>query len=86
MHGPLLLAKSRLGGATRAEMFTEASINGKGYAARVTPLKGDGMTWGCWRLELAKPGCETIRVNVCDYQSGTDMPASMDAELFSIWF
>ena len=86
MHGPLLLAKSRLVGATRAEMFTEASINGKGYAARVTPLKGDGMTWGCWRLELAKPGCETIRVNVCDYQSGTDMPASMDAELFSIWF
>jgi len=86
MHGPLLLTKSRLVGDTRAEIFTKESVNGKGYSAHVTPIRGDGMTWGAWSLELAKPGCETIRVNVCDYQSGSDMPASVDAELFSVWF
>ena len=31
-------------------------------------------------------GEPTIAVKVADYASGTDVPASEDADLFSIWF
>ena len=86
MHGPLVLAKSRVIGDTVAELDAETGINGKGYRARVTPLPGDGLTWGLWRLELTKDGAPTISTKVCDFQSAGDMNCGVGGDLFSIWF
>jgi hypothetical protein len=86
MHGPLVLAKSRVIGNAPAELDVETSINGKGYRAHVTPLPGDGLTWGLWRLELTKDGAPTISTKVCDFQSGSDMNCGSGGNLFSIWF
>ncbi len=86
MHGPLVLAKSRVIGNAPDELEVESSINGKGYRAQVTPLTGDGLTWGLWRLELTKDGAPTISTKVCDFQSGGDMNCGSGGNLFSIWF
>ena len=86
MWGPLVLAKSRLAGATRAEMDEAFTVNGKGYRAKLTPRKPNGLVWGCWDLELTKPGARTIKAKVCDFGSGTDVPCSEGGDLFSIWF
>ena len=86
MHGPLVLAKSRVIGNAPAELESEPGINGKGYRARVTPLPGDGLTWGLWRLDLTKDGAPTISTKVCDFQSGGDMDCGSGGNLFSIWF
>ena len=83
MHGPLVLAKSRLIGDTADEVFAETGINGKGYAAKVSPLANDGTTWGLWELELTKDGAQTIRTKVCDFETAGDIPRY---DLFSIWF
>ena len=86
MWGPLLLAKSRLAGATRAEVDEAFTVNGKGYRAKLTPRTSNGLVWGCWELELTKPGARTVRAKVCDFASGTDIPCGDDGDLFSIWF
>ena len=84
MWGPLVLAKSRVIGNTRAEVDEPFTVNGKGYSAKLTPLKSNGMTWGLWNLELTKPGERTVKVKVCDFESGTDLPCG--GGFFSIWF
>ena len=86
MWGPLVLAKSRIIGNTKAEITEPFTVNGKGYVAKVKPLPSDGMTWGRWELELTKPGERTVRAKVCDFESGSDMPNGSGANLFSIWF
>ena len=84
MWGPLVLAKSRVIGNARAEVDEPFTVNGKGYSAKLTPLKSNGMTWGLWNLELTKPGERTVKVKVCDFESGTDLPCG--GGFFSIWF
>ena len=86
MWGPLVLAKSRLVGTPKSEVFEPFTINGKGYSVRATPCAGDGMTWGLWDIELSKPGDRTVRVKACDFASGTDVPCGRGGDLFSIWF
>ena len=86
MWGPLVLAKSRLVGNTKAEIVEPFTVNGKGYSVRATPVASDGMTWGRWDLELTKPGERTVRVKACDFESGGDMPCGEGGDLFSIWF
>ena len=86
MWGPLVLAKSRLAGATREEIGEAFTVNGKGYRATLTPRPSDGLVWGRWNLELTKPGARTIRAKVCDFASGTDVPCGEGGNLFSIWF
>ena len=85
-YGPLVLAKSRLAGNTRAEIADVETVNGQGYGATVTPLASDGSTWGLWQLELTKPGVQTVSVRVCDFQSGSDIEVGRNGDLFSIWF
>ena len=83
MHGPLLLARSRLAGATYADVAQEPGVNGKGYAVRLTPLESNGRTWGRWALELTKEGAKPYRAVVSDFQSGSDVS---EEDLFSVWF
>ena len=86
MWGPLVLAKSRLAGCTRAEINEPFTVNGKGYQVKATPLPSTGKTWGLWQLELAKPGERTVSVKAADFESGSDMPCGENGDLFSIWF
>ena len=85
MWGPLILAKSRRIGATRAELLDDSTIIGKGYSVSLSPLPATD-TWGLWDLVLTKPGEPTIRAKVCDYQSAGDDPFAVNADVFSIWF
>lgn len=84
MWGPLVLVKTRLVGTPAAEVDEAFTVNGKGYAAKLVPLKSDGMTWGLWDLELTKPGSRTVKVKVTDFASGTDVPCG--GPFFSICF
>lgn len=87
LWGPLVLTKTQLvPGTTRTLIRDTSSVCGRGYSLKVTPLKPDVRTWGLWQVELTKPGEPTISVKVADYPSGTDVPSSEGAELFSIWF
>ena len=86
MWGPLVLAKSRLIGNTKAEIVEPFTVNGKGYSVKATPVASDGTTWGRWDLELTKPGERTIKVKACDFESGSDVPCGEYGDLFSIWF
>ena len=86
MYGPLVLAKSRLCGSTKSEVLEPFTVNGRGYAAKLTPLESDGITWGLWLLELAKDGEPPIKARVCDFESGSDVPCGANGDLFSIWF
>ncbi|MCQ2390334.1 MAG: glycoside hydrolase family 127 protein [Kiritimatiellae bacterium] len=85
MYGPLVLAKAKRVGDTEAEIFAPTSVNGKGYAVKVTPRASDRV-WCAFDVELAKPGAPTIQVKACDFQSAGDEPLSRGAEAFSIWF
>ena len=87
MWGPLVLVKTRLiPGTTRQLVRDETSVCGRGYSVKVTPMKAEADVWGQWRVELTKPGEPTISVKAADYASGTDVPATENADLFSIWF
>ena len=86
MWGPLVLAKSRLVGCTKAEINEAFTVNGKGYRAKLTPRAPAGPVWGSWDLELTKPGAPTVKATVCDFASGTDVPCGEGGNLFSIWF
>ena len=81
-YGPLLLAKAKRLGATRSEILDFKTVNGRGFACTLRPLKASGVD-GAWTAEFAKGG-ETFSVKVCDFASAAD---SDDPEnLFSIWF
>ena len=87
MWGPLVLVKTRLlAGTSRAIVNDASTVNGGGYVLTVTPGDSDGTTWGVWNVELSKEGRPTVKCRVADYASGTDVPASEGADLFSIWF
>lgn len=84
-YGPLLLAKSRVVGVSEAELMAQETVNGKGYALRLTRRAAEGV-WSAWEVELTKPGAPTIRTRVCDYQSAGDGPYLDGAIRYSVWF
>ena len=86
MWGPLLLARSRLIGQLRKEVFDDFTVNGKGYGVRAARQNGGSLVWGCWNLELTLEGAPSRTVRVCDFESAGDMPVGLDGDLFSIWF
>ena len=87
MWGPLVLVKTCLvPGTSRTVVNDSSTVNGEGYALSVTPGDSNGTTWGVWNVEMTKEGRQTIECRVADYASGTDVPASEGADLFSIWF
>ena len=85
MYGPLVLAKAKRVGDTEKEIFDSFTVNGKGYAVKVTPFACDRV-WCAFDVELTKPGERTVRVRACDFQSAGDEPLSRGANAFSIWF
>ena len=69
--GPLLLAKSRHLGERQSALTDPFSVNGLGYALKLTPIPTD-CTWGAWQVELSKPGEKTLECKACDYSSAAD--------------
>lgn len=86
MWGPLLLARSRLIGQSKKEVFDDFTVNGKGYAVKATRKTDESLVWGCWNLELTRDGAPSRTVKACDFESAGDMPVGLDGDLFSIWF
>ena len=70
-RGPLMLAKCRLAGASRAETLENETINREdGWTCTLEPLWNRG-TWGAWTATLCN-GERCFRVNVSDYASAAD--------------
>ena len=81
-YGPLLLAKAKRLGCSRAEILDFASVNGRGFSCALAPLGTKGVD-GAWTATFSRDG-ESFAVRVCDFASVAD---SDDPEnLFSIWF
>lgn len=83
--GPLVLAKAKRLGLSEGEVFPSSTINGKGYAVRVSPIPA-GDVLGAWEVELKKDGLPTVRTKACDFQSAADEPLTTGAAAFSVWF
>ena len=85
MHiGPTLLCRSKLAGASDEELYCAPVID-SGY--RCTSIERGALADGInlsYNLVLEN-GKETLRLNVCDYASGTNV-ISDDKHLFSIYF
>ena len=84
-YGPLLLAKSRAVGVSEADLLSQATVNGQGYALRLSRQMAEGV-WAAWDIELSKPGAPTVRTKACDYQSAGDGPYLDGAIRYSVWF
>ena len=86
MRGPILLAKGRAAGTTRAETFFFNSINARGFRAELRPaiLRADNaLCWGSWTLDLVR-GNQRHMVPVADFWS---VSCANDPEnWFSLWF
>jgi len=93
MRGPLVLAKGRAAGTSRAETLDFATINGQpGWKASLSPAKRTAAnlgSWGVWDLTLEKAASEGGKpvkktVPVADYWS---VSCADDPEnWFSLWF
>ena len=87
MRGPLVLAKGRLAGTSRAEAFEFKTINRQsGWKASLSPAKRtaeNAAAWGAWELSLEKDG-ERRLIPVADFWSVSNID---DPEnWFSLWF
>lgn len=82
MRGPLVLAKCRAVGTTRAETLDFASVDRKGWSCVLEPMFCD-RTWGAWKATFTK-GSETFSVSVGDYQSAADVDDATN--WFSVFF
>ena len=87
MRGPLVLAKGRLAGTSRAETFEFKTINRQsGWKTSLSPAKRtaeNAAAWGAWELSLEKDG-ERRLIPVADFWSvsNVDDPSNW----FSLWF
>ena len=82
LYGPLLLAKAKALGDTREQILGFKTVNGRGFACRLTPIEPKGVV-GAWTAEFTR-GDERFAVKVCDFASAAD--ADDPDNLFSIWF
>ena len=84
MYGPLILAKSKLVGATREQVFDPFTANLKGYKASVERLKSDRV-WGAWTVTLEKDGDRRV-YPAADLGSACDTVTPYTTDEYSIWF
>ena len=88
MRGPLVLAKGRLAGTSRAETFAAMAYEngGDGWKATLAPIQASAANAGvgrAWLLTLSR-GRELLRLPVSDFASVSDVDDP--ANWFSIWF
>ena len=83
-YGPLILAKSKLVGATREQIFDPFTANGKGYKVTVAPLPST-QVWGAWKVTLEKGGDRHV-YPAADLGSACDRVTPYSVDEYSIWF
>lgn len=87
MRGPLVLAKGRVAGTSRAETLDFETVNARGWTAGALvpmPRTADSAAaWGAWTLELRR-GAERRFIPVADYWSASC--ANDPGNWFSLWF
>lgn len=83
-YGPLILAKSKLVGATREQVFDPFTANLKGYRVSVERLKSDRV-WGAWKVTLEKDGDKHV-YPAADLGSACDTVTPYTTDEYSIWF
>ena len=84
MYGPLILAKSKLVGATREQVFDQFTTNMKGYRASVERIPSDKV-WGAWTVTLEK-GDDRHVYPTADLGSACDRVTPRSTDEYSIWF
>ena len=84
MYGPLILAKSKLVGATREQVLDPFTANLKGYRVSVERLKSDRV-WGAWKVTLEKDGDRHV-YPAADLGSACDTVTPYTTDEYSIWF
>ena len=84
MYGPLILAKSKLVGATREQVFDLFTANMKGYRASVERIPSDKV-WGAWTVTLEK-GDDRHVYPTADLGSACDRVTPRSTDEYSIWF
>ena len=81
--GPLLLTRSKLVGNTEQEMFASDTVAHKGFSCTVEPIVCDAVT-AAFAVTFTN-GKETVKTNMCDYGSGTNLESPDDDKLFNIY-
>ena len=84
MYGPVILAKSKLVGATREQVFDPFTANLKGYRVSVERLPSDRV-WGAWTVTLEKDGDKHV-YPAADLGSACDTVTPYTTDEYSIWF
>ena len=84
MYGPLILAKSKLVGATREQVLDPFTANLKGYRASVERIPSDRV-WGAWKVTLEKDG-DRHAYPAADLGSACDTVTPYTTDEYSIWF
>ena len=83
-YGPLILAKSKLVGATREQVFDPFTANMKGYKVSVERMPSDHV-WGAWKVTLEKDGDRHV-YPAADLGSACDTVTPYTTDEYSIWF
>lgn len=81
-RGPLVLAKGKLAGSTRAETLDLPTLDGTDWTAELKPLKAAGVP-EAWELTFKK-GDKTLSVPVSDFASVSNV--NDPGNWFSLWF
>ena len=84
MYGPLILAKSKLVGATGEQVHDPFTANLKGYRVSVERMKSDRV-WGAWTVTLEKDGDKHV-YPAADLGSACDTVTPYTTDEYSIWF
>jgi hypothetical protein len=83
VYGPLLLTRSKLVGNTEQEMFGSDTVAHRGFACNVEPIDCDNVSYA-FAVTFTNDK-ETVRTNMCDYGSGTNIESADDDKLFNIY-
>ncbi len=84
MYGPLILAKSKLVGATREQVLDPFTVNHKGYRVSVERVPST-QVWGAWKVTLEKDGDKHV-YPAADLGSACDRVTPYTTDEYSIWF
>ena len=84
MYGPLILAKSKLVGATQEQVRDPFTANQKGYGVSLEQMSSDRV-WGAWKVTLEKKGDRHV-YPAADLGSACDRVTPYTTDEYSIWF
>ena len=82
LYGPLVLARAKRLGATRAELEDFASVNGRGCRVTLRPTEAADV-YAPFEVELTTSDGKSVTTRACAYESAGDDPATKGGYVFS---